>query len=126
MKKTIICLIVALSVLCISACAPKGELYSPIPTATNTPEDSTAAEPVLTPEPTPVPTPQPPELLDHVVFLDPVLEERVRAAMNKPEGGISAADAAAVTEIKLNAPENATDEQRIRDISALWYFMNLK
>ena len=57
---------------------------------------------------------------------DPVLEERVREAMGKPEGDISAADAAAVTTLILNAPEGATDDQRIRDISALWYFMNLE
>ena len=91
-----------------------------------------AAEPTqndqstATPEPSPIPTPEPPTLLDHVVFTDPVLEERIREVMNKPSGDISAADAAAVTELKLNTPDGATEDQRIRDISALWYFMNLK
>ncbi len=46
--------------------------------------------------------------------------------MGIPEGDISASDAAAVTELKLNAPEGASEDQRIRDISALWYFPNLR
>lgn len=79
-----------------------------------------------TPTPTPIPTPEAPALLDHVVFTDAVLEERVRAAMNRPQGDISAQEAAAVTVLNLNAPENVTEEQRFHDISALWYFMNLK
>ncbi|HCG35887.1 MAG TPA: hypothetical protein DER23_06025, partial [Clostridiales bacterium] len=36
-----------------------------------------------------------------VVFADPLLEEMVRAAMNKPEGDITLAEAEAVTELQL-------------------------
>ncbi|MEN6562830.1 MAG: leucine-rich repeat domain-containing protein [Christensenella sp.] len=126
MKKAITCLISVLLILGVSSCAKVEAPTEPITTTANIVESATTPENVPTPAPTPIPTPEPPALLDHVVFTDPVLEERVREAMGKPEGDISAADAAAVTELKLNAPENATDDQRIRDISALWYFMNLK
>lgn len=120
-----ICLLLVL-MLSAPACAAPASEPAPTGATTQPAELAATAEPTATPEPTPVPTPEPPVLLDHVVFTDPVLEERVRAAMGKPEGDISAADAAAVTELKLNAPESAADDQRIRDISALWYFMNLK
>src|SRR5574344_788488 len=98
----------------------------PTPTATAAPTVSPTSSPVPTPEPTPIPTPEAPVLLDHVVFTDAVLEKRVREAMNRPQGDITAEEAAAVTALNLNAPENVSDDQRIRDISALWYFMNLK
>jgi len=60
-----------------------------------------------------------------VVFNDPVLEERVRAAMNKPEGDISLEEAQAVTELDLENKGNAP-EGCIRDLSGLENFKNIK
>lgn len=62
-----------------------------------------------------------------VVFTDPVLENKVRSAMNKPEGKIAIAEAQALTELNLstewqpNIPENT----QIKNISALKHFSNL-
>ena len=60
-----------------------------------------------------------------VVFNDPVLEERVRAAMNKPEGDITIAEAELVKVLDLANKDNKPDES-IMDISALASFKNLK
>jgi internalin A len=62
---------------------------------------------------------------DVVVFNDPVLEERVRAQMNKPEGDITIAEAEAVKELDLENKDNKPDGC-IKDISALASFKNLK
>jgi Leucine-rich repeat (LRR) protein len=62
---------------------------------------------------------------DLVVFNDRVLEERVRAAMNKPEGDISVTEAEAVKVLDLANKDNKPDET-IVDISALASFKNLK
>ncbi|RPJ73382.1 MAG: hypothetical protein EHM20_12320 [Alphaproteobacteria bacterium] len=60
-----------------------------------------------------------------VVFNDSVLEKRVRAAMSKPEGDITVAEAEAVTLLDLENKDNKPDES-IMDISALASFKNLK
>jgi Leucine-rich repeat (LRR) protein len=60
-----------------------------------------------------------------VVFNDSVLEERVRAAMNKPEGDITVAEAEAVKELDLANKDNKPDGS-IMNISALASFKNLK
>jgi internalin A len=77
---------------------------------------------VETPEPTEEPTPEPTPAV--VVFTDEVLEEKVRAAMNKPSGDITLAEAEAVTELDLSI-EPGKPLPRIKDISALIYFTNL-
>ena len=76
MKHSLLICVVVLAALCFVACA------APAATAT--------------PAPTPEATPTPPQ---NVIFTDPVLENSVRAAINKPEGEISIAEAEAVTEL---------------------------
>ena len=65
---------------------------------------------------------------DIVVFADPVLEARARAAMGKPEGDITAAEAAAVTEMNFSIEwqTDISEKTQITDISGLKYFKNLK
>ena len=78
--------------------------------------------PVETPKPTAETTPEPTS--EVVVFTDEVLEEKVREAMNKPDGDITLAEAEAVSELDLSI-EPATSLPRIKDISSLKYFKNL-
>lgn len=63
-----------------------------------------------------------------VVFADPVLEQMVRAGMGKPEGGITAAEAEAVTRLNLSIgwQRYISGETSIQDIGGLEYFKNLK
>lgn len=70
---------------------------------------------------------QTPEPEKTVVFSDPLLEEMVRAAMIRPEGDITLAEAEAVTELALGIdwqPEPVPNSQ-ITDISGLENFTNL-
>lgn len=60
-----------------------------------------------------------------VVFNDPVLEKKVREAMNKPEGDITIAEAEAVKELDLDNKNN-DPEGSIKEIGALASFKNLK
>ena len=93
MKKTLFALLALLLVLSLAACSA--------PAATETPSPKVSeSTPVETLETTAEPTPEPaPEV---VVFTDEVLEEKVRAAMNKPSGDITLAEAEAVTELDLS------------------------
>lgn len=63
-----------------------------------------------------------------VVFADPALEARVRAAMGKPEGDITAAEAEAVTEMYLGIEwqMDVSEETQIKDLGGLEYFKNLQ
>ena len=65
---------------------------------------------------------------DAIVFNDPVLEAKVRISMNKPEGGITVAEAEAATELQLSNEwqQDMPEEIMIKDISALKYFINLR
>ena len=71
---------------------------------------------------------QTPEPEKTVVFSDPLLEEMVRAAMNKPEGDITLAEAEAVTELKLGVDwqQEPAPNTQIKDISGLENFKNLE
>lgn len=71
---------------------------------------------------------QTPEPEKTVVFSDPLLEEMVRAAMNKPEGDITLAEAEAVTELKLGVDwqQEPAPNTQIKDISGLENFNNLE
>jgi hypothetical protein len=89
---------------------------APIPTEAPT---EAPAEP--TTESTPEPTPEP-----VVVFTDEVLEQLVREAMGKPEGDITVAEAEAVEGFNFRVAEPASPSPRIKDITALKYFKNLK
>ena len=106
MKKTILICFVVLFTLCVAACAsPAAAGITPEPQA-----EATA-------------TPQ-----QNVSFTDPLLDKMVRAAMNKPEGDITIAEAEAVKELKLSIewqPQPAEGTQ-IKDISGLESFKNLE
>ncbi len=62
-----------------------------------------------------------------IAFNDTVLEQKIRTALNKPEGDITIADTEAVTELWIGNEwqEQIPEDQQIRDISALKYFPNL-
>ena len=71
---------------------------------------------------------QTPEPEKTVVFSDPLLEEMVRAAINKPVGDIMLAEAEAVTELKLGVDwqQEPAPNTQIKDISGLENFKNLE
>jgi len=63
-----------------------------------------------------------------VTFADPVLESRVRAAMGRPEGDITVAEAEVVTEMYLGIEwqMDVSEETQITDLGGLEYFKNLQ
>lgn len=63
-----------------------------------------------------------------IAFSDPVLEEMVRGSMGKAGGGITLAEAQAVTRIDLNdeLQRHLSEELQIRDLSGLESFTNLE
>jgi Leucine-rich repeat (LRR) protein len=63
---------------------------------------------------------------DVVVFNDPVLENGIRAALNKPTGDITFDEAATLTELHLDIEWQSSEEMMIKDISALKHFVNLE
>jgi hypothetical protein len=65
---------------------------------------------------------------DAVVFADAALEAGVPAAMGKPEGGITSAEAEAVTRMDLSSvwPQDVSETEPIRDLGGLEYFHNLE
>ena len=101
MKKTLFVLLALLLALSLAACS----------------------QPLSKPEVTQTPEPE-----KTVVFSDPLLEEMVRAAMNKPEGDIMLAEAEAVTELKLGIDwqQQPAPNTQIKDISGLENFKNLE
>lgn len=81
------------------------------------------SQPSTKPEVTQTPGPE-----KTVVFSDPLLEEMVRASINKPEGDITLAEAEAVTDLALGIdwqPQPVLNSQ-ITDISGLEHFINLE
>lgn len=60
-----------------------------------------------------------------IQFGDAVLERKVREALQKPEGDVTAGDAAMLEWLNADSDPNAPDSERIHDISALRYFVNL-
>ena len=113
MKKTLCVTMALMLVLGLAACG------TPASTETPSPEESEST-PVETPEPTEELTPEP-----VVVFTDPVLEELVRKAMDKPEGDITLAEAETVTMLDLQMDGNDYSLPRIEDVSDLKQFPNL-
>lgn len=81
-----------------------------------------ATAPAQEPLPEPTATPQ-----SIVVLKDPVLDKMVRAAIGKPEGDITMAEAQAVTELKLGIEwqQFIPPETQIQDITGLEAFQNL-
>ncbi|MEN6340826.1 MAG: leucine-rich repeat domain-containing protein [Clostridiaceae bacterium] len=62
-----------------------------------------------------------------IAFNDALLEQKIRTALNKPEGDITIADTEAVTELWIGNEwqQEIPEDQQIRDTSALKYFPNL-
>lgn len=56
---------------------------------------------------------------------DPVLEERIKSITGNTDTAFSIKDAEQVTELDLSANENASESEKISDISSLAYFTNL-
>ncbi len=108
----------------------RGRAACGAPAATETPspevsESTSVKTPDPTVEPTPEPTEEPTPEPAVVVFTDPVLEELVRKAMNKPEGDITLAEAEAVTALNMEMDGNDYSLPRIEDVSDLKQFPNL-
>lgn len=63
-----------------------------------------------------------------VVFNDAILEEKIREFMNRPTGSITLeeAEAVKVLELSIDWDPNKPDVEKIQDISALKYFLNLE
>jgi len=61
-----------------------------------------------------------------IVFTDAVLEAQIRTALKMPEGAITAKDAASLLWLDAHADKDAPENARIKDISALRAFINLK
>src|SRR5574344_1566323 len=80
-----------------------------------------AAKPTAPPESEPTPE-------SIVEFNDPLLEELVRKAMNKPDGDSTLAEAEAVTELELGIDwqQEPAPNSQIKDISGLENFKNLE
>jgi len=60
-----------------------------------------------------------------IEFNDPALEQKVRQALNLPEGDVTAGDAATLDYLDCDMPQGVSDGERIRDVSALRFFVNL-
>lgn len=69
-----------------------------------------------------------PKLQGTVVFADPALEAMVRRTMGKMEGGITAAEAAAVTRLNLSSEweRYASEWTPIKDLGGLEFFTSLE
>ncbi len=68
--------------------------------------------------PTPTPIPDPVATSKYIHFTEPAIEERVRAILEKPTGGITPEDVLTITHLTMRG-------RYIRDISDLAYFTNL-
>ena len=62
---------------------------------------------------------------DVVVFDDAALEAALRAALNKPTGDVTLADAGALTELELSQQGVDPNQPYIHSLNALQYFTNL-
>lgn len=107
MKRLVCCLMAAVLLLGAVGCAA-----SVVPVV----PDATAEAANATPQPQPD---------DVIVFDDDALEAYVRAAIGKPEGDITRADAEAVSELELSQMGVQKDQPYIHNLSALRYFTNL-
>jgi len=65
------------------------------------------------------------QTVEGIVFSDAVLEQKIREALGKPEGPITPEDAARLDWLNADASQDTPDNERIHDISALRFFVNL-
>ena len=107
MKRLVCCLTAAVLLFGTVGCAASVAPVVP---------DATAEAANATPQPQPD---------DVIVFDDDALEAYVRAAIGKPEGDITRADAEAVSELELSQMGVQKDQPYIHNLSALRYFTNL-
>jgi internalin A len=61
-----------------------------------------------------------------VTLNDPVLEKGIRAALNKPTGDITFAEATTLKELRLDIPWQSPEEMMIKDLTGLERFVNLE
>lgn len=69
--------------------------------------------------------PAPARAADAVAFTDPALEALVRKALQKPQGDITAEEAAALDWLDLQNAPDAPDGEKIRDLTSLKAFTGL-
>ena len=113
MKRVFCCLMAVLVLFGTIGCAASIAPVTP-DDATQTPAEVTQAPAEETKAPS-----------DVIAFDDDALETYVRAAINKPSGDITVADAQAVTELELSQMGVDKDQPYIHNLSALQYFTNL-
>lgn len=113
MKKLICCVMAATMLFGAVGCAASVAPVTP-DDATQTPAAATQASDAATQAPS-----------DVIAFDDTALEGYVRAAINKPDGDITVADAQAVTELELSQQGVDPKQAYIHNLSALQYFTNL-
>ena len=113
MKRVFCCLMAVLVLFGTIGCGASVAPVTP-DDATQTPAEVTQAPAVETQAPS-----------DVIAFDDDALETYVRAAINKPSGDITRADAQAVTELELSQMGVDKDQPYIHNLSALQYFTNL-
>lgn len=119
--KKIYCVIVSLTLML-------GSVFGAVSCTSSASQDAetqtTIAEQVTTEltETTEIPDPK----SEVIVFNDPVLEEKIRAAMEKPEGDITVGEAETVKKIDGDIEWQSPEEMMIKDISVLKYFTNLE
>ncbi len=108
MKKLLCATLAMLLALSLAACGVPAATESPLPQPEESPP--AAAAPA------------------DVTFADPVLEAMVRGAMGKPEGGITVAEAEAVTRLNLSMEwqRYVSEETTVKDIGGLESFINLE
>lgn len=116
MKKLVYPILAILIAITLAACSTS--------TATTTPSASSAAELTETLTPSIAVTEAP----VIITFTDPVLEKMVRGAIGKPQGDITAEDAAAVTRLDLGIEwqRYISEDNPIQNLSGLEYFTNLE
>lgn len=108
MKKILFCLTAAVLLLAALGCAAR---TAPVPPE-STPQTTTVQGQTQADE-------------TKIDFGDDTLEALVRAAIDKPEGEITVADAERVTQLELSQQGIDPEQPYIHDLSALRYFTNL-
>ncbi len=114
MNRIISALLIIAMIVLLSACAAKPAE----PTEPTKPQQETTVPAAQSSQAT---EPEPEKV---VVFTDPVLEELIRKALNRPDGDITLAEAEATTELNLEM-EGGVPIPRVEDISDIVQFPNL-